>query len=66
MKFYRLLDPKHENTIVRAKGRSQQKYVKEKGWVDSGIMIKYFCDESPLYNMYEEITEEKAMQIINS
>lgn len=66
MKYFKLLDPAHENTIVRAEGRNQQEYVINQGWVESGILMEYFCDESPLYNMYEEVTEEKAMRIINS
>lgn len=66
MKYFKLTDPQHENIIVRAEGRNHQKYVKEKGWIDTGIMIKYFCDEDDLYNCYEEISEEKAMRIINN
>lgn len=66
MKYFKLLDPAHENTIVRAEGRSQQEYVVGQGWIESGILMEYFCDESPLYNMYEEITEEKMMRLINN
>lgn len=66
MKYFKLLDPVHKNTIVRAEGRNQQEYVIGQGWVESGILMVYFCDESPLYDMYEEVTEEKAMRIINN
>ncbi|OQB15005.1 MAG: hypothetical protein BWY15_00820 [Firmicutes bacterium ADurb.Bin193] len=67
MTYFKLLDPKHKNTIVRAEGSSQQKFCKGKGWVDSGIMMQYFApyDDNDLYNMYEEITEQEAMDLIN-
>lgn len=63
MKYFKLLDPKHENVIVRANGRIQHEFVKGKGWVRSGIMIEYFCDESDTYGMYEEIAEQEAFRI---
>lgn len=65
MTYYRLLDSAHANIVVRAEGRSQQEYVDGVGWVESGIMMKYFCDEDPLYDKYEEIPEEYALRIIN-
>lgn len=65
MTYYKLLDPKHKNTVVRADGRSQQKFCKDRGWVESGIMIQYFCDESDTYDMYEEITEQEALDLIS-
>lgn len=58
MKYYKLLDNDHKNTIIRANGRSQQKYVHDRGWVESGIMMKYFCDEDALFGLYEEISEK--------
>lgn len=64
MKYFRLLDPQHKNIIVRAKGRSQQQFFENSGWVESGIMIKYFSDESDFYGMYEEITESEAHKYI--
>lgn len=66
MKYYKLLDWKNSGTIVRAQGRSQQRYVKDKGWVESGILMEYFCDESPLYDSYEIITEEEALKLIEN
>lgn len=63
MTYFRLLDTENMNTIVRAEGRSQQQFVKEKGWVETGIMIDYFCDESDVYNMYEEISEDQVLKI---
>lgn len=64
MKFYRLDDGANFGTVVRTNGRNQQKYIPEKGWVESGVMIKYFNDESPFYGAYTEITEEEANKLI--
>lgn len=68
MKYYKLIDPEHNNTVVRAEGRSQQQFIKNKGWVESGIMMMYFApyDNNNLYNMYEEITEKEAIELIKS
>lgn len=65
MTYFKLLDPKHENTIVRAEGRSQQQHIKGRGWVESGIMLHYFSDESDTYDEYEEISEDEALKIIS-
>jgi hypothetical protein len=65
MTYYKLLSPKHKDTIVRTEGRSQQQYISGKGWVDSGIMIQYFSDESDFYGNYTEISESEAMEIVN-
>lgn len=64
MTFYRLTDPANENTIVRANGRSQQQFIPDRGWVESGIMLRYFCDESDTYGMYEEISEQEALKLV--
>lgn len=63
-KYFRLLDKVHKNTVVRANGRDQQQFIKEKGWVQSGIMIDYFSDESNTYDLYEEISEKTALSLI--
>lgn len=62
--YYKLLDNAHLNTVVKADGRVQHEYVTGQGWVRSGIMIEYFCDESDTYNMYEEISEQEAIKLI--
>lgn len=66
MKYYKLTDHENNGSVVRAQGRSQQRYFKNRGWVESGVMMKYFNDESPYYNSYEEVSEEEAMKIINN
>ena len=63
--YIRLTDNKHNNQVVRMKNRKWEIYKKGQ-WVDTGILIKYFFDEDPLYGFYEEITEEEAMKIISN
>ena len=64
--YYRLLDPKHENMIVKAEGSIQQRYEPQKGWIRTGIMLEYFWPDSDAYNMYAEISEEEALKEIAS
>lgn len=64
MTYFKLLDPAHENTVVRAEGRSQQQFIPGRGWVESGIMIRYFSDESETYGSYKEVSEEEALKLI--
>ncbi len=60
-----LLDEKHKNMIVRALDEEWEIY-RNGEWIQTGILIEYFCDESPYYEMYEEISETEAMKIINN
>ena len=60
MNYYKLLDKKRNGTIVRTKGRDQQEYIPGRGWIDSYVILEYFNDKSPLYELYEEITEAEA------
>lgn len=63
--YVMLVDRERYGTIIRCQGRLQYKYdVKSKAWVRSGILLEYQCDESPLYDLYKEISEEEAMKII--
>lgn len=66
MKYYRLTDLNNRGTIVRSDGRKNFKYDKLRGWVRSGIMTQYFFPDSPVYDSYEEITEEVAMKLIEN
>ena len=63
MRYFRLLDKEHEGIIVKAEGRLQYEFDPSAGWVRSGILSDYFCDWDPLYDMYEEISEEEALRI---
>ncbi len=62
--YYVLTSNTNNGTIVRANGREQFRYYKGKGWIDSSIMMEYFCEFSPLYDMYDEITEVEALKRI--
>jgi hypothetical protein len=64
--YYKLTDLEYDGTVVRANGRSQQKFIKDKGWVESGVMIKYFNPDSPYYGSYTEISEEEAIKLISN
>jgi hypothetical protein len=66
VKYVKLLDNAHKNTVMRAgvDGIGYYKYTKACGWVRSSLMLDYFCDESDTYDMYEEITEAEAMRLI--
>ena len=63
--YVRLTDREHLNNIVRCRGENWERYV-DGEWKQTGILIEYFCDESPLYEMYEEISEKEAMKIIKA
>ncbi len=66
IEYYRLRDIEHQNTIVKGENDGKcYEYVQNEGWVRSGIMTKYFCDESDYYDLFDEITEEEAMKIIS-
>lgn len=64
MKYYRLEDPNHKGTIVRAEGNIQEEYVPKKGWVRSGLLLHYFWPESDTYDQFEEISEAEALAAI--
>lgn len=64
MKYFRLLDKEHRGIIVRAKGESQQKYIPGRGWVESGVLLRYLWPDDELYDYYEEISEEEALKAI--
>ncbi|MDR3149814.1 MAG: hypothetical protein LBT88_07390 [Oscillospiraceae bacterium] len=64
--YVKLIDREHYGTVVRADGAKQYEWDDKKGWVRSGILILYFCDESEYYDLYEEITEDEAMKLIGA
>ena len=66
MVYYKLTDLENDGTVVRANGRNQQKFIKDKGWVESGVMIKYFNPDSPYYGSYAEVSEEEANKLISN
>ncbi|HMM32985.1 MAG TPA: hypothetical protein PKB13_14540 [Clostridia bacterium] len=63
--YYRLNDASRKGMIVRADSAEEQyRFVPDKGWVRSGVMLHYFSPESPTYDMYEEISEKEALALI--
>lgn len=65
--YVMLIDRERYGTIIRCQGRYQYEYdVNTREWVRSGILIEYQCDESPLYDMYKEISEDEVMKIIKA
>jgi len=62
--YFILLDPKNNGKIVKADGRIQYQFIPGEGWVRSGILLEYQIPESPLYDLYKQITEKKALNLI--
>ncbi len=60
-----LTDNKHDGTIVKLCGCKHYLYVNGE-WIRTGIMTEYFCDESPYYDSYEEITYEEAEKLMRN
>lgn len=51
--------------IVRAHNGYQEYYDKDKNeWIKTGVLMLYFCDESEVYDLYEDISEEEALKSI--
>lgn len=61
-----LTDGKNRGTVVKSVGSEDYVFEKEtKTWKRTGMLTKYFNDESPYYDLYEDISEQKAMELIN-
>ncbi len=61
--YVTLIDNRRRGTVVKCNGRLQYEY-KNGEWVRSGVLMEYFNDESPYYDLYKEISEEEAMKMI--
>lgn len=61
--YFKLLDTKHKNQIVRADGRFQQHYTDGK-WVRSGVLLDYQIEISPYHDLYERISESEVIAIL--
>ena len=63
--YYRLLDQTYNGFIVRSKNRKDEYFnADDKSWHETGLMVRYYSDESDQYGMYEEITEKEALETI--
>lgn len=64
--YYKLLDEKYNGFIVRSHGDKSEYFdVRTGKWIETGLMIRFFSDESDSYNMYEIISEEIASKELN-
>lgn len=68
MNYYRMLDKKHKGMVLRVSDQSEEYYKPGHGWTHIAIYGMYLLpyDDNDLYDMYEEITEEEALAIINA
>lgn len=63
--YHRLLDHKYYGFIVRSSHGKEEYYnTEDQQWYETGIMIRYYSDESDQYGMYEELTEKEAQEAI--
>ena len=52
-RYYLLKANSNKGDIVKANGRNQYIY-ENKDWVRTGIMLEYFWEDDPKYEMYED------------
>lgn len=64
MRYYVLNDFEHRGTVIRSEERKSFKYDKDRGWVRTGIMAQYRFPDSPIYDSYQEISEDEANKLI--
>lgn len=66
-RYYKLIDEKYNGMIIRSNDSVEERYDPESStWIETGVMIRYYSDESDQYGMYEEITEKEALEIITA
>ncbi|AXY24775.1 hypothetical protein CL176_01390 [Suicoccus acidiformans] len=68
-RYYLLLSDDEFNRVLVKKNieTREEKYFNptNNNWEAIGIMIRYFWPDSDTYDMYEELTEEEAMEIVS-
>lgn len=64
MEYVRITSKENENTIVKLEGWKQFVYDKDRGWVQTTLMLDYFLPEGRHYDLYEEISEAQALKIL--
>ena len=64
MKYYVLNDLERRGTVIRSEEGKSYKHDKNRGWVRTGVMAQYRFPDSPLYESYNEISEEEANKLI--
>lgn len=61
IKYFKLLDKKNYELLIKADGRKQFKYIfGADEWIRSSMLLSYQSVDSTLYEMYEEIGENDA------
>lgn len=63
-KYVVLMDNIRKGTIIKMSGRKHYRY-SDGEWKRTGIMTDYFIDDSPVFELYKEISEEEANKLIN-
>lgn len=65
MIFYKLTDPIRSGDIIRAEGRKHYSYsFGVCRWVRTTVMMAYMNPDSPLYGMYEQVSEQEAQELV--
>lgn len=67
MSLYMLTDRLHSGEVIQTKDRNQYRF--EFGpdrWIRTTLMLAYWNDESPLYDCYEEIDRDKALELLRT
>lgn len=65
MTFYQLLDPVRSGDVIRAEGRKHYRYsFGPCRWVRTTVMMAYMNPGSPLYGMYQKVSETDAQGLL--
>ncbi|MDO4766213.1 MAG: hypothetical protein Q4A29_09145 [Eubacteriales bacterium] len=64
MTYIELLDKDHKGMVMKLNGREQFLYETGKGWIRSGLFLHYSYPEADSYELYREISEERANELI--
>lgn len=67
IKYIKLTDKENYNMLIKTEGRMQYRYIYGKNeWNRTGILMQYHDERSKKYDLYEEISEKEALQIIDT
>lgn len=64
MNYYLLTDTENKDSIIKAEDGKQFQYFFGEGWKRTVIMLDYWNDESIKYDLYEEISESRALYLL--
>ncbi len=66
--YYMLKDSNYNGMIVKKEKETRKEFyfdANEKVWKPIGIMLRYFLPESDTFELYEELSKEKALEVIS-